>query len=33
MDDNILAFMHTLGLEVTDAELLWKLVAGAGVGS
>ena len=29
MDYNIITFMRSLGIEVTDAELLWKLVAGA----
>ena len=29
MDYNIITFMRSLGIEVNDAELLWKLVAGA----
>ena len=29
MDYNIITFMSSLGIEVNDAELLWKLVAGA----
>eukprot|EP00913_Durusdinium_trenchii_P023959 g22501.t1 len=28
LDSNIVAFMGSIGLEVTDAEFLWKLVAG-----
>lgn len=30
LDSNIVAFMGSIGLEVTDAEFLWKLVAGQG---
>ena len=30
MDDNIVTFMRSIGIEETDAELLWRLVAGRG---